>query len=91
MIRHQSAQFVVVPSGPAIPRCDRPHAYARYCHLMLVLFKPWQEASDLRDGAASWSEAFDLFVTSQGPEDYVVHVMNNMQILHECRDSRNDH
>ncbi|KAF8224929.1 hypothetical protein L208DRAFT_1308427, partial [Tricholoma matsutake] len=55
--------------GPAIPRHNRPHAYACYCCLMLVLFKPWQEASDLRDGAASWSEAFDLFVALQGLED----------------------
>lgn len=30
-------------------------------------------------------------MASIGPEDYVNHVMSNMQILHECKDSRDEH
>ncbi|KAF8226984.1 hypothetical protein L208DRAFT_1298984, partial [Tricholoma matsutake] len=58
-----------------------------YCWLMLMLFKPWCTADHLRHGAESWTEAFQLFLTSNRPESYVKHVMDNMQILHECKDS----
>ncbi|KAJ7127740.1 hypothetical protein C8R44DRAFT_529301, partial [Mycena epipterygia] len=74
--------------GPGIPRRDRPSVYPRYCRLMLIFFKPWRRASDLRSPGQSWEEAFTTF-TRNCPES-VTFKMNNMQILHECRDSRDD-
>ena len=87
--RNQCKQFVPVPIGPAIPRRDRPELYARYARLMLVLFKPWRKEADLRGSAASWPEAFNQFMESCDKETQGV--MNNMQILHECKDSKNNH
>ena len=81
--------FVPVPIGPAIPRRDRPELYAKYARLMLILFKPWRKEADLREDAASWPEAFDKFQKSCTEETRKV--MDNMQILHECKDSKNSH
>ncbi|KAI0059115.1 hypothetical protein BV25DRAFT_1779794, partial [Artomyces pyxidatus] len=74
--------------GPALPRRDRPELRSRYCRLMLMLFKPWQHAHDLRAEGQSWEDAFEEFSTLCDPS--VVAVLNNMQIMHECRDSRDE-
>ena len=62
--RNPCKQFVPVPIGPAIPRCDRPELYAKYVQLMLILFKPWRKEADLRRSATNWPEAFDEFLGS---------------------------
>ncbi|KAJ7830542.1 hypothetical protein B0H14DRAFT_2291785, partial [Mycena olivaceomarginata] len=74
--------------GPGIPRRDKAETYARYCRLMLIFFKPWRHANDLRKPGQSWEEAFNLFVCNSS--ESVRFKMENMQILHECRDSRDD-
>ncbi|KAH7869053.1 uncharacterized protein C8R40DRAFT_1060569, partial [Lentinula edodes] len=79
---------VPVPIGPAIPRRDRENDWPRYCRLMLMFFKPWRNAVDLRERHESWADAFAIF--NQNCPDNVKKMMNNMQILHECRDSRDD-
>ncbi|KAF9478827.1 hypothetical protein BDN70DRAFT_780935, partial [Pholiota conissans] len=73
--------------GPSLPRRDRPEKYERYCRLMLIFFKPWNSVRDLHGNADSWSSAFDSFI-SMNPN--YVPILNNMQTLHECRDSRDD-
>ncbi|KAF9786786.1 hypothetical protein BJ322DRAFT_1003671, partial [Thelephora terrestris] len=78
--------FVPVPIGPAIPRRDRAELYAKYARLMLILFKPWRKEADLRGDAADWPEALDNFLKLCTEETRKV--MNNMQILHECKDSK---
>ncbi|KZV89334.1 hypothetical protein EXIGLDRAFT_574920, partial [Exidia glandulosa HHB12029] len=80
---------IPVPIGPAIPRRDSPEIYPRYCRLMLILFKPWRSAKDLRTSGQSWPDAFEQF-KAQCLRAHV-RVMDNMQILHECKDSRDDH
>ncbi|KAJ7848129.1 hypothetical protein B0H14DRAFT_2356886 [Mycena olivaceomarginata] len=88
-IRKPDDALVAVPIGPGIPRRDKPDSYSRYCRLMLIFFKPWRHASDLRVGGQSWVDAFNLFKANCQPS--VLNMMDNMQILHECRDSRDDH
>ncbi len=56
---------------------------------MLLLFVPWNSAQDLRKVGQSWCDAFMEFRTSAPAS--ILKVMDNMQILHECRDSRDDH
>ena len=56
---------------------------------MLILFKPWRHASDLREKDQKLEEAFKLF--QKNCSSHVNKIMDNMQILHECQDSRNDH
>ncbi|KAF8204729.1 hypothetical protein BJ912DRAFT_824936, partial [Pholiota molesta] len=74
--------------GPSIPRRDRQEVYARYCRLMLIFFKPWRHASDLRLEGQSWEEAFSQFIETSSSK--VKKLLDNMQILHECRDSSQD-
>jgi hypothetical protein len=47
-VRALSEALIPVPIGPGIPRRDKPDMRARYCRLMLIFFKPWRQASDLR-------------------------------------------
>ncbi|KAJ3843074.1 hypothetical protein F5878DRAFT_507423, partial [Lentinula raphanica] len=82
-------RVVPVPIGPGLPRRDRPEVYDRYCRLMLILFKPWRTPSTLRCPSQTWSEAFDDFLQNASPN--VLKILTNMQILHECKDSRDDH
>ncbi|KAF8225900.1 hypothetical protein L208DRAFT_1216319, partial [Tricholoma matsutake] len=90
-VKCPSAHLVVVPVGPAIPRCDQPHAYPCYCYLMLLLFKLWCMVEDLRIPGETWVTMFQSFLMTQSPDGYVWRVMDNMQLLHECKDSCDDH
>ncbi|KAJ7823154.1 hypothetical protein B0H14DRAFT_2168500, partial [Mycena olivaceomarginata] len=74
--------------GPGIPRRDKAHLRAKYCRLMLIFFKPWRHAKDLKGPHVSWEDAFNEF--NENCSESVRFKMNNMQILHECRDSRDD-
>ncbi|KAF8167653.1 hypothetical protein B0H34DRAFT_621802, partial [Crassisporium funariophilum] len=74
--------------GPAIPQRNQDAVCAKYSRLMLILFKPWRHASDLRAHNQSWKEAFDLFC--QHCSTNVINKMDNMQIIHECRESSVD-
>ncbi|THU92914.1 hypothetical protein K435DRAFT_624152, partial [Dendrothele bispora CBS 962.96] len=74
--------------GPAIPRRDRADVFQRYCRCMLLLFKPWRTPSNLRLPSQSWSEAFEEFKETCSPDK--LDLMTNMQLHHECRDSRDD-
>ncbi|KAK0186279.1 hypothetical protein F5146DRAFT_885695, partial [Armillaria mellea] len=59
-----------------------------YCRLMLIFFKPWCHASDLRADGQSWEDAFQAFC--EHCSHRITFIMDNMQILHECRDSQDD-
>ncbi|KIO16179.1 hypothetical protein M407DRAFT_53501, partial [Tulasnella calospora MUT 4182] len=81
---------IPVPVGPSsLPQRDREDVFERYCRLMLLLFKPWRNASHLCKRGQSWSNAFLEFKSKC--DGRVLNILNNMQLLHECRDSRNDH
>ncbi|KAF9642415.1 hypothetical protein BDM02DRAFT_3073987, partial [Thelephora ganbajun] len=72
--------------GPALPRRDREHLYARYCRLMLILFKPWQTVDDLRDDGQTWPSAFKAFLETCDHSTKCI--LNNMQVMHECKDAK---
>lgn len=78
--------FIPVPIGPALPRRDRTELYPKYCRLMLILFKPWRVAGDLRSPGQSWVDAFEEFLETC--DNSIKGVLNNMQVLHECRDAK---
>ncbi|KAJ3548530.1 hypothetical protein NM688_g5285 [Phlebia brevispora] len=88
-IRHPNELRIVVPIGAALPRRDRAGVFAKYCRLMLLLFKPWRQMKDLREEQQAWNEAFSTFQRECSSE--VQAIMNNMQILHECKDNGGDH
>lgn len=89
VVRHPDRRYVPVPIGPSLPRRDRPEVWERYCRLMLILFKPWTVVNDLREPFIMWSDAFEAFI--KDCSDNTLFIMKNMQILHECKDSRDDH
>ncbi|KAF8225143.1 hypothetical protein L208DRAFT_1307634, partial [Tricholoma matsutake] len=82
---------VVVPIGPGIPRRDRNECFESYCRLMLMLFKPWQTAMDLREGYCKWSNTFTAFMETLPHNHCIQNIINHMQILHECKDSHDEH
>jgi len=75
----------------SVPRRDQEDSYARYCRLMLILFKPWRTAFDLRQSHESWIMAFENFKSGPPCPNEFKRIMDNMQLLHECKDNRNNH
>ena len=88
-VREWSKRMVPVPVGRSIPRRDREETKERHARLMLSLFKPWIAISDLRQISVSWLDAYHLFLASAPSR--IIKLIDNMQVLHECRDSRDDH
>ncbi|KAG1801812.1 uncharacterized protein BJ212DRAFT_1237863, partial [Suillus subaureus] len=74
--------------GPSLLRCDRLEVRERYCQMMLILFKPWTTINDLCGMFEMWWAAFENF--SMDCLLNKIFIMKNMQILHECKDSRDD-
>ncbi|KAJ7037207.1 hypothetical protein C8F04DRAFT_1331601, partial [Mycena alexandri] len=88
-VRSYFRRKIPVPIGPALPRRDTPASEQKHARLMLILFKPWRHASDLREAGQTWLEAYMEFLPSCSEE--VLERIINMQLLHECRDSRDAH
>ena len=88
-IRTRHARHVPVPIGPALPRRDRDELKEKHARLMLIFFKPWSSVKDLREAHTSWSDAYSSFVSSCDAR--ICRIIENMQVLHECRDARDDH
>ncbi|KAJ6447539.1 hypothetical protein C8R45DRAFT_753955, partial [Mycena sanguinolenta] len=77
---------VPVPIGPAFPRRDIDDLKDKHARLMLILFKPWRHAADLRSAGQTWREAYTEFC-SVSPAA-VIEPIGNIQLLHECKSSR---
>jgi hypothetical protein len=88
-IRFRKWDVVPVPIGPSIPRRDQPELYDWYCRVMLMLFKPWRQGSDLRTDGENWAATYENFAVTMDADHK--RIEENMQVLHECRDSRDDH
>ena len=87
--RARKYRLVPVPIGPALPRRDRDTTKEKHARLMLILLKPWQNPFDLRTPGVSWSEEYQSFYHKCS--ERVRRIIDNMQVLHECRDARDDH
>ena len=85
----RSHNVIVVPIGPSLPHRNQSENYAKYCRIMLILFKPWRNAANLRKQGETWETAFDNFKNSCSAD--IKNLMNNMQLLHECRENGHDH
>lgn len=90
-VRQPTQRAVPVLIGPALPRRNVETHAAQYSHAMLLLFKPWREVSDLRAAGESWEIAFEAFLESSECDLEIREIMNNMQLMHECKDSRDSH
>ena len=75
--------------GPQIPRKDREETQERYSRAIATLFIPWRSGSDLCNPNQKWCEALnarqdDISIESQ-------RIINNIQLLHECKKDRDAH
>ncbi|KAJ7803284.1 hypothetical protein B0H14DRAFT_2384776 [Mycena olivaceomarginata] len=52
---------VLAPIGPTMLRRDVEDLKQKHARLMLILFKPWRHASDLRLNGQSWHDAYLSF------------------------------
>lgn len=91
MLCHPLDAYIPVPVGPALPRRDRPALREKYCRAMLILFKPWRRPGDLIGQYATWEAAFEQFKQTPEYTPRINEILDNMQVFHECRDSRDDH
>ncbi|KAF9516212.1 hypothetical protein BS47DRAFT_1267723, partial [Hydnum rufescens UP504] len=74
--------------GPSLPWRDIEAKYEYYCQVMLLLFKPWKSPFDLHTQDETWKEAFDKWKPNLKP--YHASIIENMQRLHECKDSHDE-
>ena len=79
---------IPVLTGPSIPRRDNPDCYERYCCLMLMFFAPWRSPHDLSHHSNSWSFAYESFLISDNVKKHDIEIMDNIQMLHECKENR---
>ncbi len=81
---------VPVPiASTSIPRRDCDDTQTRYCWLMLILFKPWSSGVDIRERGQLWIDVFENY--AENFSTIHLKVMENIQRLHECKDSKDDH
>jgi hypothetical protein len=89
IIIKRTTSVVPVLLGPQIPRHDREETRERYCRALLTLFVPWRSVEDLCLLNQTWSDALAVrksLITSSGNK-----VIENIQLLHECRKQRDEH
>ena len=89
LIMEHSEPQVPVLFGPQIPRRDREDTRERYCRALLTLFVPWRIVSDLCDMDQTWEEALNSR-QSRIP-DHCWKIIENIQLLHECKKDRDEH
>lgn len=90
IIIEREVTVVPVLIGPEIPRKGRENTYERYCRAILTLFKPWRSVSDLCFLEENWADAFqrhECFLN----ENHCKDIIENIELLHECKEQRNDH
>ena len=85
----RSKPVVPVLIGPQIPRKDREETQERYSRAIATLFIPWRSVKDLCDVNQSWCEALSSRqgnITRESQQ-----VIDNIQLLHECKKDRDSH
>ncbi|CAF1123500.1 unnamed protein product [Rotaria sp. Silwood1] len=75
--------------GPQIPRRDRDDTQERYSRALLTLFVPWRTVSDLCDVNQKWEDAFKS--QQHRISTYSWNIIENIQLLHECKKDRDEH
>lgn len=75
--------------GPPVPRRDREDTRQRYCRSILTLFFPWRTIQNLCSVDQTWEQAFESrqsLITSESWK-----IINNIQLLQECKKDRDEH
>lgn len=83
-------EIIPVLIGPQIPRQNREETRERYCRSILTLFKPWRTFTDLIFLEETWNEAWTRH-TSYIYESDCTSIIDNIELMHECKEHRNEH
>ncbi|CAF0996414.1 unnamed protein product [Rotaria sordida] len=75
--------------GPQIPRQDRDDTRERYCRALLTLFVSWRSVTNLCDTNQTWKDAFKYRQHLISVHSWKI--IENIQLLHECKKDRDDH
>jgi hypothetical protein len=75
--------------GPHIPRKDREETQERYSRAIATLLIPWRSVKDLCDSNQSWHEALSCRQGRISTESQ--QIIQNIQLLHECKKDRDAH
>ncbi|CAF1417667.1 unnamed protein product [Rotaria sordida] len=84
-----SERHVPVLYDLQIPRRDRDDTRERYSRTLLTLFVPWRTVSDICDVNQTWEDAFKS--RQHRISTYLWKIIENIQLLHECKKDRNEH
>ncbi|CAF3769591.1 unnamed protein product [Rotaria sordida] len=86
LIIRRSFNVVPVLIGPAIPRRDREDTAERYARAILTLFYPWRSPLNVCELDQTWRDALkvrEATFTARSNK-----VINNIQVLHDCKRDR---
>ncbi|CAF0878082.1 unnamed protein product [Rotaria sordida] len=75
--------------GPQIPRQDRDDTRERYCRALLTLFVSSRSVTNLCDTNQTWKDAFKYRQHLISVHSWKI--IENIQLLHECKKDRDDH
>ncbi|CAF3674036.1 unnamed protein product, partial [Rotaria socialis] len=87
-IKHTNP-VVPVLVGPQIPRKEREETRERYSRALLTLFVPWRSVHDLCILNQTWAEALEVQKPLISPAS--LKIIENIQLLHECKHDRDEH
>ena len=88
IIKHTNP-VVPVLVGPQIPRHEREETRERYSRALLTLFVPWRAVNDLCALNQTWAEALEVQKQLISPTS--LKIIENIQLLHECKHDRDEH
>ncbi|CAF3114577.1 unnamed protein product [Rotaria sp. Silwood2] len=88
IIKH-TKPVVPVLIGPQIPRQEREETRERYSRALLALFVPWRSVHDLCALNQIWTEALEVQKSLISPTS--LKIIENIQLLHECKHDRDEH
>ncbi|KAJ7821157.1 hypothetical protein B0H13DRAFT_1550470, partial [Mycena leptocephala] len=78
---------IPVLMGPKIHRFDRSEEEKElWAQAIVVLFKPWRHPTDLKGLDQSWLD--EALILRDGLEPWKNRVIQNLNVLSECRDAR---
>ena len=89
LLMKYSERHVPILHGPQIPRQDRDETRERYSRALLTLFAPWRLATDLCDANQTWEHALKSRQNRISAQCWKI--IENFQLLHECKKDRDEH
>ncbi|CAF1484221.1 unnamed protein product, partial [Adineta steineri] len=89
LLTEYSEAHIPILYGPQIPRHDREDTKERYSRALLTLFVPWRSVSDLCDVNENWEDALKSRQHHISADSW--NIIENIQLLHECKKDRDEH